>query len=65
MEPNEADNKEIWKKFGRGNDVGNMLFSMYGKKEKPKINYPTLKTKKKPTVAEEQKFGKKDKGPCP
>lgn len=38
---------------------------MYGQKEKPKINYPTLKTKKKPTVAEEQKFGKKDKGPCP
>ena len=37
---------------------------MYGQKEKPKINYPKLKTKKKPTVAEELKMGK-DHGPCP
>jgi len=37
---------------------------MYGAKEKPKINYPKVKTKKKPTVAEEQKNGKYN-GPCP
>ena len=28
----ESQNGELWKKFGRGNDVGNMLFSMYGTK---------------------------------
>jgi len=37
---------------------------MYSQKEKVKINYPEVKTKKKPTVYEEQKYGK-PKGPCP
>jgi len=54
----EAPNQELWKKFGRGNDVGNMLYSMYSAKDKPKINYPAVKTKKKPTPAEELKMGK-------
>ena len=30
---------------------------MYGAKEKPKINYPSIKTKKKPTPAEEARWG--------
>ena len=30
LEPSEANNAEIWKKFGRGNEVGNMLYGMYG-----------------------------------
>ena len=58
------ENEELWKKFGRGNEVGNMLYSMYSQKQKPKINYPAVKTKKKPTPAEELKMGKA-KGPCP
>ena len=58
------ENGDLWKKFGRGNEVGNMLYSMYSAKEKPKINYPALKTKKKPTPAEELKMGG-PKGPCP
>ena len=63
-EPPQGENAELWKKFGRGNDVGNMLYSMYGAKEKPKINYPAVKTKKKPTPAEELKMGKSN-GPAP
>ena len=43
-------NQDLWKKFGRGNEVGNMLFSMYGAKQKPKVSYPNMnKTKKRPT----------------
>jgi hypothetical protein len=41
-----------------------MLYSMYSAKDKPKINYPSVKTKKMPTVAELQKGGKPT-GPCP
>lgn len=41
-----------------------MLYSMYSNKEKPKIYYPPVKTKKKPTPAEELKMGKSG-GPCP
>jgi hypothetical protein len=41
-----------------------MLYSMYSAKEKPKIYYPPVKIKKKPTPAEELKMGKK-MGPCP
>jgi hypothetical protein len=42
-----------------------MLYGMYGSKAKPKINYPTVKTKKKPTVAEELKNPKNIDGACP
>ena len=35
-----------------------MLYSMYSAKEKPKIYYPPVKNKKKPTPAEELKMGK-------
>mmetsp|Transcript_16559 Transcript_16559/g.28173 ORF Transcript_16559/g.28173 Transcript_16559/m.28173 type:complete len:98 (-) Transcript_16559:482-775(-) len=41
-----------------------MLYSMYSVKEKPKVNYPALKIKKKPTPAEELKLPKNN-GPCP
>ena len=41
-----------------------MLYSMYSAKEKPKIYYPSVKIKKKPTPAEELKMGKQ-MGPCP
>ena len=55
---------DLWKKFGRGNEVGNMLYGLYSAKEKPKINYPAVKIKKKPTPAEEAKLPKNN-GPCP
>jgi hypothetical protein len=35
---------------------------MYGSKQKPKIAYPALKTKKKPTPAEELKMPKNIEG---
>lgn len=62
--PNNEINQDLWKKFGRGNDVGNMLYGIYGSRAKPKINYPSVKTKKKPTPAEESKLPKNN-GPCP
>jgi hypothetical protein len=37
----------MWKKFGRESEIGKQLYSIYGAREKPKINYPPLKTKKK------------------
>jgi hypothetical protein len=37
---------------------------MYSIKDKPKINYPKVKIKKKPTPAEEMKMPKQA-GPCP
>jgi len=37
---------------------------MYSAKDKPKINYPAVKMKKKPTPAEEAKLPKNN-GPCP
>ena len=41
----EVDNKNLYKKFGRENEVGKMLYGMYAQKEKPKIYYPPVKTK--------------------
>ena len=41
-----------------------MLYSMYSNKSKPKVNYPALKTKKRPTPAEEAKMPKADVN-CP
>lgn len=61
----ENSNQDVWKKFGRGNEVGNMLFSLYSAKEKPVIQYPQIKTKKKPTPAEELKMGKNNEKKCP
>eukprot|EP00347_Sterkiella_histriomuscorum_P010966 403374256 len=43
-----SNNGELWKKFGRENDVGKMLYSMYSVKEKPKVHYPPVKTKPRP-----------------
>jgi len=47
-DPDENINRDVWKKFGRGNDIGNMLFSLYSAKDKQKINYPKPKGKKRP-----------------
>lgn len=41
----DVDNKDLYKKFGRENDVGKLLYGMYAQKEKPKIYYPPVKTK--------------------
>jgi hypothetical protein len=41
-----------------------MLYGLYGVKAKPKVNYPSIKTKKKPTPAEEAVLPKNN-GPCP
>ena len=51
-------NQDVWKKFGRGNEVGNMLYGIYGAGKKPQIAYPAVKTKKRPTPAEELKMPK-------
>jgi hypothetical protein len=59
----ENPNQDVWKKFGRGNEIGNLLYSMYSAKEKPKISYPAVKTKKMPTPAEQMKMPKNL--PCP
>jgi hypothetical protein len=40
-----SGNTKLWKQFGRETDVGKMLFSLYSAPEKPKINYPPVKTK--------------------
>lgn len=40
-----TDNTDLYKKFGRDNDVGKLLYTMYSNKEKPKIHYPPVKTK--------------------
>lgn len=45
----------MWKKFGRENDVGKMLFSLYGAREKPKIEYPVVKTKVRVEQPKEEK----------
>ena len=54
----EVDNSEIYKNFGRANDVGKLLYGMYGAREKPKVNYPPVKTKKRTDEPKEVK-------PCP
>ena len=41
----EVNNKELYKKFGRENEVGKLLYGMYAQKEKPKIYYPPVKTR--------------------
>ena len=41
-----------------------MLYGMYSAKEKPKVNYPALKTKKRLAPAEEIKVNNQ-KGNCP
>lgn len=53
-----ADNKDLYKKFGRDSDVGKLLYGIYAQKQKPRIEYPAVKTK--PRV-EEPKVVK----PCP
>lgn len=51
----QSDNSKLWKQFGRENDVGKMLFSLYSAPEKPKINYPPLKTKPRQETLQEEK----------
>lgn len=59
-----AVNADLWKKFGRGNEIGNMLYSMYSAKEKPKVNYPALKGKKR-LPPKEEIAAKNVQKPCP
>lgn len=59
VENNETtDNSQLYKQFGRENDVGKLLYGMYAQKQKPQIYYPPVKTKAR---AEEPKEMK----PCP
>ena len=54
-----VDNTDLYKNFGRHDEVGKMLFGMYGaSKQKPQVYYPPVKTK---TRTEELKEAK----PCP
>lgn len=43
-----VDNTDMYKKFGRESEVGKMLYGLYAQKQKPKVNYPALKTKPRP-----------------
>ena len=52
------DNSDLYKKFGRENDLGKLLYGMYAQKKKPQIYYPPVKTKQYPDEPKEQK-------PCP
>jgi len=51
----QVDNKDLYKKFGRENDVGKLLYGMYAQKEKPKIYYPPVKTKKRGATPKKEK----------
>ncbi len=54
-----VDNTDLYKNFGRHDEVGKMLFGMYGaNKQKPQVYYPPVKTKAR---GEELKEAK----PCP
>ena len=33
----DVDNSELYKNFGRENEVGKMLYGMYAQREKPKV----------------------------
>lgn len=54
----ETDNSNLHQQFGRETELGKQLYGMYGRKQKPQINYPPVKTKSR---AEEPKETK----PCP
>ena len=51
----EVNNKELYKKFGRENEVGKLLYGMYAQKEKPKVYYPPVKTKVRGSTPKEEK----------
>ena len=53
-----VDNSGLYKEFGRETDIGKMLFGMYAAREKPKVFYPPVKTKKRGEEIKERK-------PCP
>jgi hypothetical protein len=53
-----TNNKDLYKKFGRESDVGKLLYGMYAQKQKPKIEYPPVKTKPRVEAPKEIK-------PCP
>ena len=53
-----VDNSKIHQKFGRESDVGKLLYGLYGAKQKPKIEYPAVKTKPRVEKPKEMK-------PCP
>ena len=51
----QVDNSNLYKQFGRENEVGKLLYGMYSAKEKPKIYYPPVKTKKKGSTPPKEK----------
>ena len=53
MGDRQLDN--MWKAFGRESEAGKILFQLYKAPNKPKINYPPVRTKKKPLPFEESK----------
>ena len=55
----EVDNSDLYKNFGRHDEVGKMLYGMYGaNKQKPQVYYPPIKTKARQEEVKEVK-------PCP
>lgn len=44
----DVDNSDLYKNFGRENDVGKLLYGLYAQKKKPEIYYPPVKTKPRP-----------------
>jgi len=54
-----VDNTDLYKNFGRENEVGKLLYGMYGaNKQKPTVYYPPVKTKARTEEIKEPK-------PCP
>lgn len=53
------DNSNLYKKFGRENEVGKLLYGMYAARDKPKVNYPPVKTKPRGNTPP------KERKPCP
>jgi len=45
----------LWKQFGKETDAGKMLYSLYSAGEKPKIQYPAVKTKPRVEKPKEEK----------
>ena len=54
-----VDNTDLYKNFGRHDEVGKMLYGMYGaNRQKPQVYYPPVKTKARTEEVKEPK-------PCP
>lgn len=53
--------EHLWKDFGRESEAGKLLFQLYRIPNKPHINYPPVKTTKKPLPFEVSKTKSKEK----